>query len=228
MIVKVNVKKTIKLWKLLLFLKFPVVHLHPIMKEKIIQKAAEMYLTLGFKSVTMDDIANEMGISKKTIYTHFKNKTELVREATLNVFHEITCGIDHIIEMNMDPIQELYEIKKFAIIHLKNEKSSPQYQLQKYYPKIYLTVRELQFEKMLGCTSSNLNKGIEMGLYRKEINVPFISRLYFMGVINIKDDNFFPVDEFPKLQLMEDFLEYHLRGIITEKGLKKLNKYINN
>ncbi len=60
-----------------MFLKFPWLHLPPIMRETIIQKATEMFLNLGFKSVTMDDLAHEMGMSKKTIYSHFKNKTEL-------------------------------------------------------------------------------------------------------------------------------------------------------
>ena len=79
------------------------------MKEKIITKAAEMFLSLGFKSVTMDDISNEMGISKKTIYTHFNNKTQLVKESVLKVFEEISCGIDAIQDLEKDPIEELYD-----------------------------------------------------------------------------------------------------------------------
>ena len=59
------------------------------MREKITHRAAEMFLTLGFKSVTMDDIANELGISKKTIYVHFKNKTKLVEAVTFEVFENI-------------------------------------------------------------------------------------------------------------------------------------------
>ena len=66
------------------------------MKEKIIQKSTELFLTLGFKSVTMDDIASEMGISKKTIYVHFKNKTKLVEAVTFYLFATICTGIDSI------------------------------------------------------------------------------------------------------------------------------------
>ncbi len=196
------------------------------MKEKIIQKASELFLQLGFKSVTMDDIANNMGISKKTIYTHFNNKTHLVKEATLAVFHEISCGIDHIQSHNKNPIEELYEIKKLALVQLKNEKSSPQYQLQKYYPEIFATLKEKQFEKMRECTLSNLKRGIILGLYRDNLDIEFVSRIYFIGVIGIKDDTLFPVEKFPKAQLMGDYLEYHLRGIITAEGQKTLNKFI--
>ena len=84
------------------------------MKESIIQKATEMFLNLGFKSVTMDDLAQEMGISKKTIYSHFKNKTELVQQTAMTMSDIITCGIDDIVGLRKNPIEELYEIKRFT------------------------------------------------------------------------------------------------------------------
>lgn len=118
------------------------------MREKIINKSGELFLTLGFKSVTMDDIANELGISKKTIYQHFANKTKLVEATTLNMFNNICDGIDCICEASHNPIEELYDIKMFVMNYLKNEKTSPQFQLKKYYPQIHLQLRMKQFEKM--------------------------------------------------------------------------------
>ena len=99
------------------------------MKDKILEKATELFLNLGFKSVTMDDLANEMGISKKTIYAHYENKTKLVTESTMYLFNVISQGIDQISSLKKNPIEELYDIKKFVMLHLKDEKSSPQYQL---------------------------------------------------------------------------------------------------
>ena len=196
------------------------------MKEKIVLKATELFLNLGFKSVTMDDIANEMGISKKTIYTHFSNKTELVREVTLTMFTYIINGIDGIRALEKNPIEELYEIKKFIMLQLKNEKSSPQYQLQKYYPEIHKTFKVKHFEKMFDCTMDNLQRGIKQGLYRENINIEFISRIYFIGMHGIKDDTMFPIQKFPKVQLFENYLEYHLRSIVTKEGLKTLKQFI--
>ncbi|MCF6307617.1 MAG: TetR/AcrR family transcriptional regulator [Flavobacteriaceae bacterium] len=198
------------------------------MKEKILKKAIELFLTLGFKSVTMDDIASEMAISKKTIYAHFKNKTQLVEATTLHVFEIITEGIDCICSLNKNPIEELYEIKKFVMIHLKNDKSSPQYQLQKYYPEIHETLKTKQFETMQSCVITNLNKGIKLKLYRDNLNVEFASRIYFLGITGIKDETLFPFNIFPRINLMEDYLEYHIRGIVTEKGLIKLNQITKN
>lgn len=211
-----------------MFLKFPRLYLPFLMKTKILEKATKMFLNLGFKSVTMDDLANEMGISKKTIYAHFQNKTELVEACTMHVFQLISHGIDYICSLRKNPIEELYEIKKFALQHLNNERSSPQYQLQKYYPGIYETVKEKQFEVMTTCVLENVRKGIDLGIYRENLNIDFVSRIYFSGVTSIKDHRIFPTDQFPVTSLMDDYLEYHLRGIVTPKGRKILNELINS
>ncbi|MEM9144229.1 MAG: TetR/AcrR family transcriptional regulator [Bacteroidota bacterium] len=197
-------------------------------KEKILEKATDMFLNLGFKSVTMDDLANEMGISKKTIYNHFKNKSDLVGESTMNLFCNISEGIEHICSLQKNPIEELYDIKKFAMLHLKNEKSSPQFQLQKYYPKIHEDLRAKQFEVMQNRVLDNVDRGMEQGIYRGNLNVDFVSRIYFTGVTSIKDQNLFPNTQFPIAKLMDEYLEYHLRGIVTPKGRNILNAIINS
>lgn len=211
-----------------MFLKFPVLYLHPIMRETIIIKSAELFLNLGFKSVTMDDIANEMGISKKTIYVHFENKTKLVEAVTFTVFETICQGIDGICEASQNPIEELYDIKMYVMQYLKNEKTSPQYQLKKYYPAIYQRLQFKQFEKMHDSVKESIQKGVDTGLFRSTIDVDFISRMYFNGMAGIKDETIFPQTLFTMDYLMESYLEYHLRAIVTEKGLKILNKFINN
>ncbi|NVK51315.1 MAG: TetR/AcrR family transcriptional regulator [Flavobacteriaceae bacterium] len=197
------------------------------MKDKILYKATEMFLNLGFKSVTMDDIAKELGVSKKTIYSHFSNKTDLVEKTTYAVFELISNGIDMICALEKNPIEEIYEIKKFVMTHLKDEKSSPQYQLQKYYPRIFASLKKKQFEVMNGCVEENLKRGISLGIYRETIDIGFISRIYFNGLNGIKDIELFPLQKFSMNTLMDFFLEYHLRGICTEKGIKILNKTIN-
>lgn len=211
-----------------MFLKFPRVSLHPIMREKIIAKSTELFLTLGFKSVTMDDIANEMGISKKTIYVHFENKTKLVEASTLEMFELIACGIEGIQGLEKDPISEIYEIKKLVMQHLKDEKSSPYHQLQKYYPKIFNSVRTKQYNLMENCVACNLSRGIELGLFRESIEIEFISKIYFSCMMALKDKELFPLHNFSMHTLMNQFLEYHLRGISTPKGIEKLSEIINN
>lgn len=197
------------------------------MREKILSKAVELFLNFGFKSVTMDDIATEMGISKKTIYAHFSTKSKLVEAASLKVFDVISTGINCIHAKNLNVIEETFEIKNFAMKHLNNERTSPHYQLNKYYPKIAAILRNKQYGVIQGCVVENLNKGIETGIYRKNIPVSFISKIYFIGINGIKDNDLFPPEEFSTMELMQNYLEYHLRAIVTKKGLKILKKFIN-
>ena len=194
------------------------------MQEQIIEKATEMYLTLGFKSVTMDDIANEMGISKKTIYQHFANKNDLVEVVTMQMFDTISCGIDEIIHPEKNAVEELFEIKNFVLHKLKDEKASPIFQLQKYFPKIYKTLHGKEFCKMQECVITNLHKGVETGLYRPSIDIEFISRIYYSCVHAIKDKSVFADEKYNFRMLEELYLDYHLRAIVTEKGLKVLEK----
>ncbi len=199
-----------------------------LMKDKILNKATNLFLNLGFKSVTMDDLAQEMGISKKTIYSHFENKSKLVEEVSMNLFWVISNGIDQIVQLQKNPIEELYEIKRFVMHQLKDESTSPIFQLQKYYPKIYHTIRDKQFEVMQHCVVENLKRGVAMGIYRANLDVTFVARIYFLGVNNLKDQTYFPSNKFTMTHLMDNFLEYHLRGIVTPEGRKILNSIINS
>jgi len=192
------------------------------MKETILQKANEMYMSFGYKSVTMDDIAAELGISKKTIYQHYANKNELVEASTLYLFEKISTGIDHICTLDNNSIEEIFEIRKFLMKNLNNETTSPFYQLQKFFPQTFLWLHSKQFEKMNGCMLENINKVIQNGLYRPDIDIDFISRIYFTGLTGIKNTDIFPTDTYEINAVTKQYLEYHLRAITTQKGLETL------
>lgn len=198
------------------------------MNQKIIETATEMFLTHGFKSVTMDEIASKMGISKKTIYHHFGNKNDLVEATTLRLFETISSGIDKIMLLDNNPIEELFVIKDFVMKHLKDESISPIYQLQKFYPNIHKTLMIRQFEKMDYCVIDNLNKGMQQGLFRNNLNLELIGRFYFAGMTSIKDAELFNPDEFSSKLVQDTYLEYHLRAICTQKGIEKLEQLLNN
>jgi len=175
----------------------------------------------------MDDIAQKMGISKKTIYTHFSTKTKLVEATSIQLMETINTGINEIKSQDKNPIVELFEIKHFTMGLLKTEKASPQYQLEKYYPKIYLSIKTNQMGLMGNCIGQNLEKGISAGLYRPTIPVDFISKIYFLVGAGIKDPEIFSPDKFAMNDLLDLFLEYHLRAIVTSKGLETLKEFIN-
>lgn len=198
------------------------------MKDQILKTATELFLSQGFKSITMDDIAKEMTISKKTIYTHYSTKEAIVEATARDLFDNISKGVDQICTLEKNPIEELYDIKRYVIEHLKGEHSSPMYQLQKYYPKVHNNLRKQQYDYMQECMIVNISRGLEEGLFRDNINIQFISRIYFKGITGIKDADIFPANIFPPSDLQDMYLEYHLRGIVTPKGRKILNNLIQS
>lgn len=198
------------------------------MKDQILHTATQLFLDQGFKSITMDDIAREMGMSKKTIYSHYSNKEAIVTASAEDLFQNICGGIDHICALKMNPIEEMYDIKRFVLEHLKGERTSPMYQLQKYYPKVYQYMRKGQYDYMQTCVTDNLERGIDQGLFIKDINVQFVARIYFTGITGIKDESIFPHSQFPISDLNDMYLEYHIRGIVTPKGRKILNQLIQS
>ena len=196
------------------------------LEKSIVITSTELFLTLGFKSVTMDDIAEEMKISKKTIYTFFANKEALVQSVVFSMYSYITTNLTQIREKANNPISELYEVKMFIMHQLKGEKTSPQHQLRKYYSNIHNELQKKQFDFMTKSVKKSLTKGVEMKLFRSSIDIDFISRMYFNGMVGIKNVDMFPIEKYSPEQLMENYLDYHLRAIVTEDGMKLLSSYI--
>jgi AcrR family transcriptional regulator len=126
------------------------------MKEKIISKAKEMFLKLGFKSITMDDIAGEMCISKKTIYKYFANKELLIQESTQVIHEEVHEIITGIISKNYNAIEENFQIRKMFAEMFKSSDTSPIYQLKKHYPEVYETALENQIAICESCFKQNI------------------------------------------------------------------------
>ena len=195
------------------------------MKDKIINKATEMFLKLGFKSVTMDDIACEMCISKKTIYKFFTNKEVLIEEGN-NVFHEkINKGMNEIMAKSDNAIQENFNIRNMFVEMFKIADKSPLYQLKKHYPAIYQKVMTQETEICTECFRQNILKGINQGLYRKDIEVESYVKFYYTLIFNINETTILERDA-SKLEFQA--LEYHTRAMSTPKGIIELEKQLLN
>ena len=195
------------------------------MKESIVNHAIPLFLQFGFKSVTVDDLALKMSISKKTIYTHFPTKEQLVETSVMKHFDLVIDKILSICQHSKDPIIELYQIKKEVSKYLSNEKNSPIYQLQKYYNTIYHKLKQKEFNALGSMFSASLNRGINIGLFRSGIDIDFVTRIFFNGIRGIQYVELFPIDQFKMEHLLINFSEYHLRAICTPEGIQKLYNY---
>ena len=195
------------------------------MKDKTINKAKEMFLKLGFKSITMDDIACEMCISKKTIYKYFSNKDILIEESIDLLHKEVKETMDAIISKNYNAIEENFEIKRMFREMFKSAESSPIYQLKKHYPDIYNKVLNIQVSICEDCFRKNILKGIKEGLYRENLDVENYVKFYYPLIFTINENTMLE-KESHELELKA--LEYHIRAMATLAGIIELEKHLKN
>lgn len=195
------------------------------MKEQIISKSKDMFLKLGFKSVTMDDIASEIGISKKTIYKYFSNKDALI-EDTIELAHkevqEIIAKID---EQGLNAIEENFEMKRMFKELFKGADTSPLYQIKKHYPEIYEKILVVQIDILTICFRKNIIKGIKEGLYREDVAIDDYVKFYQILIFNINETIILEKDSHI---LEHKALEYHIRAMATLAGIIELEKHLKN
>jgi len=195
------------------------------MREKIMSKASDLFMKLGFKSVTMDDIAGEMCISKKTIYKFFSNKEILIEEITAKIHSEIHEIIGQIVAEDFNAIEENYQIRKMFKEMFQSADTSPVYQLKKHYPLIFEKVMAKEMNECNTLFKKNIEKGIAQGLYRKEIPVETFVQFYYNLIFSIKEKT---VSEKEGQKLELQILEYHTRAIATLLGIAELEKQLMN
>ena len=193
------------------------------MKEKIINKAKEMFLRLGFKSITMDDIACEMCISKKTIYKYFSNKDILIEESIQMVHKEIHETIEKIVSQNLNAIEENFELKRMFKELFKSAESSPIYQLKKHYPDIYEKALENQVILSENSFRNNIKRGIKEGLYRANIAIENYVKFYYTLIFSINENTLLE-KEAKEIETLA--LEYHIRAMATSAGTAELEKQL--
>jgi hypothetical protein len=194
--------------------------------KNILLRVRELYLKYGIRSVTMDDISNELGISKKTLYQHFTDKDDLVGKFIDNEISLRKEEICSCFKTGYNAIEELLEISFFMNKLMKGQNPVTDHDLKKYYPHHYQKTIKTRREGIYSYILSNLKKGKKEGLYRAEMDEEIIAKLYISRVESIHLNDLFSVEEFTSTKLFMELLTYHIRGIATPKGIKELEKKI--
>lgn len=190
----------------------------------ILPLAKTLFLKLGIRSISMDDIAREAGISKKTIYQAFPSKDALV-DAIIDQHLQEECEcIVGFQQSAVNAIEELRMITGKVIETAGSMSSVLLFDLKKYYGKIWDKVHRIHRGQIYEVMVRNLNRGISEGLYRPELNADVIARLYVVKAMSLVDLDLFPDQDFPRAMLVQEHVHYHLMGILSEKGLNYLKK----
>ena len=195
---------------------------------RVLEKSREVFVKYGVKSVTMDDISKELGISKKTLYTVVKDKNELIEKTSFNISDDVFRKINKLLTKNLNPINELIEIENIVCDTITNFDPSVIHQFQKYYPAIHKKLHDRQKSAIINMIKDNMKRGIVDGLYRDNLNVNFMAHLDYNTSFNLINPDLFSSKEFEIRKIKHDYLIYHLRGISTSKGLSFIEKKITN
>jgi len=195
--------------------------------NEILQKVTELYMKFGIKSVTMNDVARELGVSKKTLYNCVKDKEELVKKVIDAKNKKLAERIKEIFESNMNAIEVTLAVSNFISNHVKRMPPTVEYDLKKYYPKIYKEQNELSRANMNNAIVANMKRGIEEGLFRKNLIPEIIAKIQIHRMEASKDEFFSEFENYTIDELFKEVITYHLRGICSPKGLEFLEKNID-
>jgi len=194
-------------------------------EERIIQSATELFYRFGIKSITMDDVARHLSMSKKTLYQHFRDKNEMVFKCCHFDLFSRECAFQNIADQANDPVAELIQLMKYMETMFSRINPNLFYDMQKYHPAAWKLYREFKEKKMMKKIEENLEKGIEQGLYRKDINIPIVARLRMEEVEMGFNPEMYPPDKFTVKDVQVALFDNFLHGITTLKGHKLINKY---
>lgn len=186
---------------------------------QLFQDVDKLFMRCGIKSLTMDDIARELGISKKTLYLYCKDKEELIIKSFSNHFKCEEVFHEDIRSRNLNAIDEIFKISKHVAGMLQNLHPSVQYDLRKYYPEAWKIFSEYKKNFMLKCVAENMEKGKKEGLYRDTLNIPIVARFHIARIDVVFDGEVFPPNQFNFQEVFFELIRYHIRGIASPKGI---------
>lgn len=194
-------------------------------QDRILKAAQELFFSYGIRSISMDDIARHLSISKKTIYQFFSDKDQIVLKLC-RVDCEFNAGMmDHIACNAKDAIDEILKSMEFMSVLFKRMNPNVIYDMQKYHHNAWKEFQKFRAEHMMGRVEKNLNNGIKQGLYRPEINTRLLAKLRIEEVEMGMNPAIFPPSEFDISKVQTELLEHFIFGILTEKGIKELINY---
>ena len=176
----------------------------------------------------MDDISNGIGISKKTIYKFFANKKDLVQKVLYYHNQREKTAISKIQKESSNAIEEMIGITQHVTRELRKLRPTIVYDLKKYHKDLWAQIQSFHEEFVYEIIESNISHGIEEGLYRSSINAHVISKLYVQVSLILVDQDHFPEKEFEREFLYQEYIKYHLNGILSEEGHKIFNNYQSN
>lgn len=190
--------------------------------EKFLKRSEELFMRYGIKSLTMDDVARELGISKKTLYQFVSNKEELVRKVIeKNILEDVqNCNVwTNEAESAVD---EILLVLKNVMVDIQRMRHNVVYDMQKYHRDAWDLLVDHQRGFMLKLVHANLERGIREGLYRNDFDVDIIAKLHIAQSFQFFDETIFPPLEYARELVFREYILHYLHGLLSDKGRERL------
>lgn len=197
-------------------------------REKILRRASQLFFTRGIKHVTMDELAMEVGISKRTIYEVFKDKYDLL-QASIHFFqNEREQLLKNIIDHSENVIDSIVRMLNLGLESTKLVTPIYLHELKKFYPEVWDETIRKSRESSHDKLQKLLDRGKQEGVFRDDINSRLVARIFYEQMFLVHNKDIFPEEEFPTKELYENIFLNFARGICTLKGLKMLEELLTD
>ncbi len=195
------------------------------MKERILETALRLFSTYGIKSITMQDVARECGISKKTVYEHFSDKTDLV-DAVVAFMTETHCHkLEECTSSGRDAIEELVLSLRQIELQVKSINPVLLFELEKYHPSAWKVIQDFKERFVRPSIRENLERGIREGLFRSNMHIDIITHLRLMQIESAYNPRYFPAAQFDLHEVMVQVTLHYIHGVATPEGHRRIEAY---
>jgi AcrR family transcriptional regulator len=194
-------------------------------KTRIQEQAKNLFMNYGIRSVSMDDIAVGLGMSKKTIYQWFKDKDELVDAIVEDDIRDIQRDCQVCLEESANAIEEIFLTIDRMIVHMRNMNPTILYDLHKFHFQSFRKFTDHKNRYLKQVVATNLRRGMAEGLYREKINVEILSRYRLESMMMPFNQDIFPATEFNMFDITMALIENFLFGVVSLKGYGLIEQY---
>ncbi len=194
-------------------------------QDKWLKRVQDLFLRLGIKSITMDDVARELGISKKTLYTFVNSKDDLVYKVLEMHIEQEKRDCEIMYSKAKNAIEEMFFVIESNSQQMEQMKANIVYDLQKYHREAWELMHEFQQGFLYQVVKANLQRGVSEGLYRNDFDVDIVTRLHIAASFQLFDETIFPQNTFKRDVIFKEYLMHYLHGILSEKGRKFIQKH---
>lgn len=200
------------------------------MEEKrldIILRASLVFMKFGIKSVTLDDLCRELGMSKKTLYKYFKDKNDLIKKTFEFHLENDKAQCIHFNKIGENAVDSLIQLSQYIIAQFSEINPAIFFDMKKYYPEAWKMMEDHKHGFIFSKIKENIERGVKEGLYRDNMNPDIIAELY-VGSVDVVTNNTSLLSKFKIKDIYKEIIRYQIRGIVNDEGIKYLKQKFNH